>query len=90
MADKLGQPVESERALRRAVAILDRLIAEEAEVAEYRKERSRCHNNLGIFLGKNNCLDEAVMAFEAALRDDPTDGVARSNLARARALRDKR
>ena len=56
-----------------------------AKEALYLKEDAPMHNLAGTALARMGSLPEAIDHFAAALRLDPANSPARSNLARARA-----
>jgi hypothetical protein len=61
-----SRPVESERAFRKAIALMPSF--------------SKAHNNLGALLANQKRYDEAAVCFRMALKHEPTNGKARHNL----------
>jgi len=76
LLDQLGRGTES-------VAVLSEIVREEPDNALARQVLAKAYNNLGVEATVNERWNDAVDAFEEALRHDPTLDTARANRAAA-------
>jgi serine/threonine protein kinase len=67
LREKLGEMAEAETAFRKALAIQNQLALDFPEVAEYRQELARGHNNFGLLLGATGRPELAETNIRTAL-----------------------